>query len=71
MYVSQNISKGDVFTTQNVRSVRPGLGLHTRYLPAVLGQTSTQDLSFGEALKAEHVQGMKNNSKMPIKGKDI
>jgi len=55
LYVSKDISQGDTFTKDNVRSVRPGLGLHTRYLPQIIGQTATQDIAFGSAFKADFV----------------
>lgn len=55
LYISQTISKGQVFTPDNVRSVRPAHGLHTRYLPQVLGQIASQDIAFGEPLREEHL----------------
>jgi len=55
LYVNQDIEKGEVFTKNNVRSVRPGLGLHTRYLPQIIGQKATQDISFGSPVKAKHI----------------
>ena len=33
LYVAEDVKKGDVVTEQNVRSVRPGYGLHPKYLP--------------------------------------
>jgi pseudaminic acid synthase len=51
LYVSQMIKKGEYFTAENVRSVRPALGLHTRYLPQILGQKASQDIVFGEPMK--------------------
>jgi len=55
LYVTKAIAKGDVFTPENVRSVRPGKGLHTRYLDNVIGKKSTCNIGFGSALKAEFV----------------
>lgn len=51
LYISQPIKKGERFSVDNVRSVRPAHGLHTRYLPQILGQRSTQDIAFGEPMK--------------------
>jgi N-acetylneuraminate synthase len=56
LYCSQNIKKGEVFTNQNVRSVRPGLGLHTRYLPEILGKLANQDINFGTPLDAAYIE---------------
>lgn len=38
---------GEAFTSENVRSIRPGYGLHTRYLDVVLGKKSTTDIVAG------------------------
>ena len=38
LYVAENVKVGDVVTEKNVRSVRPGYGLHPKYLPEVLGK---------------------------------
>lgn len=50
LYVSRAIKKGESFTEENVRSVRPALGLHTRYLDQVIGQQASQDIAFGEPM---------------------
>lgn len=55
LYVCKNIKKGEIFTEQNVRSVRPAKGLHTRYLPQVLGQQAVMDIPFGTALSEQHL----------------
>jgi pseudaminic acid synthase len=57
LYVTNNMIKGDVFTSQNVRSVRPAKGLHTRYLQDILGKVAVQDIAFGTPLSAKHVSG--------------
>jgi N-acetylneuraminate synthase len=38
LFVVQDLKAGEMFTAQNVRSIRPGHGLHTRYLDVVLGK---------------------------------
>jgi len=48
LYVSKDIKKGDVFTEENVRSVRPGYGMHPKYLKDVLGKVADRDFEFGE-----------------------
>lgn len=55
LYVSQAIKKGEIFSTNNVSSVRPAHGLHTRYLPQILGQRASQDIAFGEPMRETYL----------------
>lgn len=50
LYVVQDIKEGDVLTTDNVRAIRPGLGLPTKYLDHLLGKPVKQDVKRGTAL---------------------
>lgn len=50
LYISKDIKKGEVFTEENIRSVRPGYGLHPKYLKDILGKVAEKDYKFGERL---------------------
>ena len=50
LYVVRDVKAGDVLTRENVRAIRPGLGLPTKCLEQVLGKTARQDLKRGTAL---------------------
>lgn len=50
LYVVQDLKAGDVLTKDNIRSIRPGLGLPAKYLELVLGRTVKQDVKRGTAL---------------------
>jgi pseudaminic acid synthase len=50
LFVVQDMAPGDVFTAENVRSIRPGYGLHTRYIDSVLGRQATQFIEKGTPL---------------------
>jgi N-acetylneuraminate synthase len=50
LYVVQDMKAGDLLTQENVRAIRPGLGLPTKYLDVVLGKTVNQDVKRGTAL---------------------
>ncbi|GAB3540725.1 pseudaminic acid synthase [Spirosoma fluminis] len=51
LYVVNDVKAGEVFTAENVRSIRPANGLHTRYYDDILGQTATQHIPAGTALR--------------------
>lgn len=50
LYVTADISAGQLLTPDNVRSIRPGYGLPPRHMPNVLGKVATRDLARGTAL---------------------
>ena len=57
LFVVQDIKKGEVFTTENIRSIRPqqGAGLPPIELEKILGKTAAADLERGEPLKATDI----------------
>ena len=50
LYIVKDLKAGDVLTSDNVRAIRPGLGLATKYLDIVLGKSVNQDIDRGTAL---------------------
>jgi N-acetylneuraminate synthase len=50
LFVVADVKAGEPFTPQNVRSIRPGHGLHTRHLPDVLGRRAARDIERGTPL---------------------
>lgn len=50
LYVVKDLQAGDVLTSENVRAIRPGLGLPIKYLDVVLGKTLKQDVKRGTGL---------------------
>ena len=50
LYVVKDMKAGDVLTKENVRAIRPGLGLPTKFLDVVLGMVVSQDIKLGTAL---------------------
>jgi pseudaminic acid synthase len=53
IYVSNNMKAGDIITTENVRSVRPGFGLHPKHYHEILGKSVKVDLEKGDRLSWE------------------
>lgn len=56
LYVAENMKAGDVITEQNVRSVRPGYGLHPKYLPELLGKKVNRNIEKGTRLSWDLVE---------------
>ncbi|NBK97430.1 MAG: pseudaminic acid synthase, partial [Erysipelotrichia bacterium] len=53
LYVVKEMQKGEVFTEENIRSIRPGYGLHPKYLGEILGKRASKNLSKGERVTWE------------------
>jgi N-acetylneuraminate synthase len=51
LFVVQDVKAGEVFTLENVRSIRPGYGLHTRYLAEVVGRHASRDIERGTPMR--------------------
>lgn len=56
LYVVKKLKAGDVLTHENVRAIRPGLGLSTKYFDVVLGKTVKKDVERGTALEWQLLQ---------------
>lgn len=50
LFVVRDVKAGDLLTSENVRSIRPGQGLPPKYLKDVLGRRATRDLERGTPL---------------------
>jgi pseudaminic acid synthase len=55
LFVVRDVESGDAFTEGNVRSIRPGHGLHPRYLRTIMGRHASQDIKAGTPLSWEHL----------------
>lgn len=56
LFVVKDIQAGEKLTPENIRSIRPGNGLHTKHYEAVLGRTAKTDLKKGTPLAWELIQ---------------
>ncbi|CDG81592.1 pseudaminic acid synthase [Janthinobacterium agaricidamnosum] len=57
LYIAQDMKAGDVLNPQNLRAIRPGLGLPPKHYELVLGQTVKQDVKAGTALSWNLILG--------------
>lgn len=53
LYIVRDMKAGDILTRENIRAIRPGLGLPPKHLEAVLGKRIRQDVPRGTALSWE------------------
>jgi pseudaminic acid synthase len=56
LYVVNNIKEGDIFTENNIKSIRPGFGTHPKNLHLFLGKKSNVNLVFGDRLLLNHIK---------------
>ncbi len=50
LYVVKDIKKGDFFTEENVKSIRPGYGLHPKYYNDIIGMKANVNMEKGTPL---------------------
>ncbi|MGV8878716.1 MAG: pseudaminic acid synthase [Sphingobacteriaceae bacterium] len=55
LYVVEDIAAGETLTERNVRSIRPGFGLHPKYYKEVLGKSAAQFIEKGTRLDRESI----------------
>jgi pseudaminic acid synthase len=51
LYISKDIKEGEVFSLENIKSVRPGYGLHPKYLNEILGKKANKNYKLGDRLE--------------------
>jgi len=57
LFAVKDLKAGEVLTVENVRSIRPGYGLHPRYMKEVLGRRASKEIARGTPLTWAHVAG--------------
>lgn len=55
LYAVKDIRKGEQISTENVRSIRPGFGLHPRHYKEILGKTAKTDISKGSRISFDQM----------------
>ena len=55
IYVVRNIERGELFTKDNIRSIRPGLGMAPKYLPKLINRAAAIPLKRGTPLRSDAV----------------
>ncbi len=55
LFVTENMKKGDFFTKANLKSIRPGAGLHTKYYAQLLGHPAVCDIPKGTPMDWSYI----------------
>ena len=55
LYVVRDIKKGETFTEDNIRSIRPGYGLHPKYYNDIIGKKALKYLEKGNILDWKYI----------------
>jgi len=65
LYVVADIRRGERFTPENLRAIRPGFGLAPKHLPEILDRRAARDLARGTPLAREHIAAAADASPKP------
>ena len=56
LYIVEDVKKGDTATDKNVRSIRPGFGLHPEYFDQIIGKRFNRNIKKGTRLSLDHIE---------------
>ena len=56
LYITKDVKKGDLVLNENIRSIRPGFGLHPKFLSEVLGKKFKKNLIKGTRMSLNHIK---------------
>ena len=56
LYVVKDIMAGEVFTNENIKSIRPGHGLQPWHYEEILGKVATVNIKRGTAMRWEFIE---------------
>jgi pseudaminic acid synthase len=55
LYIAEDIQAGEILTEKNLRSVRPGFGLHPKYYNEILGKKVKVDIEKGTRMRLDFI----------------
>ena len=58
LFVCENVKKGETISKENIRSIRPGYGLHPKYYYEILGKTFSENIERGEPLLINMIESL-------------
>ncbi|WP_242120102.1 pseudaminic acid synthase [Aestuariivivens sediminicola] len=58
LFIVKNVKEGELVTKENMRSIRPGYGLHPKYYNKILGKKFIMDVHRGEPLSLNMIESL-------------
>lgn len=58
LYVVKDIQAGEVITSEHIKSIRPGYGIHPKYYEDILGRVTNTDINKGTAFRLEFLKDL-------------
>ena len=55
LFIISDVKKGDEITKDNVKSIRPGFGIHPKYLPELIGKKFKKDIERGTPMNLDYI----------------
>jgi len=56
LYVAEDIKAGELLTEKNIRSIRPGFGMHPKFYKEMLGKVVLKDIEKGDPLTSDYIK---------------
>lgn len=57
LFVVKKIKRNEIFSEENIKSIRPGFGLHPRHMPDILGKRANRDIDKGTPMSWDFIAG--------------
>jgi pseudaminic acid synthase len=61
LFVVKNVRKGETFSRENIRSIRPGNGLPPKYIDRIIGKKAVRDISLGTPLSWDLIEDVEQH----------
>lgn len=56
LFIVKDVEKGEILTEDNVKSIRPGNGIHPKYYNEILGKKATQNIEKGTPMSWQYIK---------------
>ncbi|MFT4643737.1 MAG: pseudaminic acid synthase [Planctomycetota bacterium] len=55
LFIVKDVKAGDKISNENIRSIRPGFGMHPRHLSSIIGKEFNQDIERGNPMSTKFI----------------